>query len=230
MDRDLQKLVEDYRPNTKVLNELGKISFLGVVGATSSGKTTLIDMLTSRHPGFKKVISETSRPKRTDSTEAEEYIFRDRQEMIEDIKAGRMVQIALNPTGELYGTRPEDYPTDGTGVMSPMSQVVSIFRSLPFRNVNMAFIVPKSFNDWQIWLKKRPLLPDELSKRLKEAKQSYEFALSDSKIKFALNDDLDRTVGRLLQVSQNEVPDDETSARKIAEDNYRQLLRQPGIE
>lgn len=223
-DDQLKKSVDNYQPNSEVKTNLQQISFLAVVGASTSGKTTLVKMLCDNSDLVEIVMSETSRLRREGERDGEEYFFRRREDMIDDLKNGWLVQVALSPNGELYATRGEDYPKSGVGVMPVFSHVIKTFRGLPFNFFYTAFIVPSSFEAWMSWFDTRPANPDEKSKRLAEASQSYKFALEDNQTKYVLNDELQKACGRLLQVAKGQNPDDEELAKATAKTNYAKLL------
>ncbi len=144
-DRQLRQLVESYQPNPAVVEQLKKVIFVAVVGATSSGKTTIINKLLKTAPDIKPVISETSRPVRPGEKDGQELFFRTKADMIDDLKHGRLVQVLLSPYNEFYGTSPQNYPASGIGVMPVFSYVILAFRSLPFKKMHTAFIVPENY-------------------------------------------------------------------------------------
>ncbi|MDO8591599.1 MAG: hypothetical protein Q7R60_01570 [bacterium] len=224
-DDQLKKSVDNYQPNSEVKTNLQQISFLAVVGASTSGKTTLVKMLCDNSDLVEIVMSETSRLRREGERDGEEYFFRRKQDMIDDLKNGWLVQVALSPNGELYATRAEDYPKTGVGVMPVFSHVIKTFRGLPFNFFYTAFIVPSSFEAWMSWFNGRPANPDEKSRRLAEASQSYKFALEDNQTKYVLNDELQKAYGRLLQVAKGQNSDDEELAIATAKTNYAKLLK-----
>lgn len=228
---ELKELVDNYQPNENVLEAVEKISLVGTVGTTASGKTTVMDSaIRSRlSPHLKLVMSDVSRPKRPGEKEGKDYYFREKAQMVDGIKKGIYVQVALIPGGDIYATRPQSYPKDGVGVMAIMGHVISTFRGLPFENMRAAFIVPRSYEDWKKWLAKQAKESNwdkhQLDSRIVEAKQSYEFALSDKWIRFVLNDVPVKAGKRLLQVAAGGTPELEPKARSLAELQLRELKK-----
>lgn len=207
---------------------MAKIKILAAVGPTASGKTTLMEALAENRPQFGLVLDETSRRPRTDEKQGVDFVFRKKEEIIEDAKNGDLVQVAIGPNGDLYCTRINSYPEQGMGLIALVPAAVIEFRKLPVASFKAVFIVPSTYAQWQKWLAKQAddsqWTDEQLKRRLEEAKQSFEFALSDGHLSFVLNDDTSSAVRRLLQVADDEPLDDKALARNILEDNYRKLL------
>lgn len=224
-NRELKQLVDDYQPTGETLKKLQTVNLITVVGASASGKTTLMQMLSKARPEIKLVGGDTSRPPRPDEKNSQEYAFRNLPAMVEDLKKGRYVQVVMMPSGDLYGTRLSDYPVGGTGIMAVLSHAIPLFRQW-FGGLTTVFIVPASYEAWQGWFSQRQITAEGQLKRLKEARDSYESMLKDSDVNFILNDNLDDALRRLLQIVNRQKPADEPKARKIAQKNLAQLKRQ----
>ena len=227
-DDELKRLVDNYRPNQKVLAGLTDIRVLGTVGPSASGKTTLMKALVKISPKFKFILDETSRAPRPGEINGQDFLFRTKEEILADLEKEELVQIAIGPNGDLYCTRLSSYSNWATGVIALVPAAFREFRKLPIKFFRAAFIVPKTFEIWQKWLAKQAKAGDwteeKLHSRLAEAKTSYKFALADKDIYFVLNDDIDKAVNRLLQIAVSQAPADESRAKAVAKENYAKLL------
>jgi guanylate kinase len=225
----LRKLVADYKPSPQVLKKMVDIRVMGTVGPSASGKTTIMKALVKASPKIKLILDETSRPPRPNEVNGVDFLFRTKEEILEDLKNGELAQLAVGPNGDLYSTRLSSYPKNAVGLIPLMPAAVKEFRQLPLKSFQTAFIVPHSFEAWQEWLAKQAKAGnwngEKLQSRLAEAKQSYEFALSDKEIHFVLNDEIDGAVRRLQQILGGQKPADEEQTRSIAKENYSQLLK-----
>lgn len=228
-DDELRTLVASYRPGPKVLRDMANIQVLGTVGPSASGKTTLMKALVAKSPKVKFILDETSRAPRPEEVNGVDFLFRTKDEILQDVKDGELVQVALGPNGDLYATRISSYPKEGIGVVALVPPAVREFHKLPIKSFQAAFIVPETYDKWQQWLAKQAKAGswsrEKLRSRLAEAKQSYEFALNNSNTRFILNDTIELAAKRLKQVAHGHIPDNESQARAAAEQNYQQLLK-----
>ncbi len=229
-DEELRKLVEGYLPNAQTLKGIRNIKLLATVGPSATGKTTIAKVLVDASADFHFVLGETSRAIRYGEQPGVDYLFRSRDEIINDMQQGLLVDIVLGAHGDLYSTRLNSYAKNGINIMALMPPALTKYRQLPLKSFQAAFIVPKTYEAWQKWLAARAREArwnlEQRRERLAEAKASHEFALHDKQIRFVLNDQMDRTAQRLWQVSQGQPPDDEATAKTAAKTNYQKLLAQ----
>lgn len=190
--KQLPELVENYQPSPDVLKRIGNLTLYMIVGPSGVGKSTLIE-----RSGFNFVPSDTTRDRRPGEQEGVEMYFRkDYDQVINDIKAGRFVQIALFATGDMYATKATSYPASGVAIMPVMADVIPVFRDLGFKKTISAFITPPTYEEWMNRLGIHRLGAEQLAMRLAEARRSLTFALSDSQMHFILNDELDKAVAQ----------------------------------
>ncbi|HSX29762.1 MAG TPA: hypothetical protein VLE73_04360 [Candidatus Saccharimonadales bacterium] len=191
----------NYTPNPEVLERLKGIHFLGVVGPTAAGKSTLIKEALAREPSLHMVRNHTSRPPREGEQDRTEVIFHPRQEMEWRIDKGEYVQVAPSFFGDLYATGPDDYSTDGIAVLPILADAVPIFRTLPFKQFDCIFVVPPS---WDVWLRRishHHFTLDKLERRMQEAERSLAYALVDPDIKMLIDLDVQTGVDDMLTLA-----------------------------
>jgi guanylate kinase len=213
-------LVKDYMRPAAVLARISGIELLIIVGATGVGKTTVIKRL-----GIPYVVADTTRPIRPDEINGTDYFFRtDYDQLINEIKRREYVQIAIGPAGDFYGTRASSYPEVGLAVCAVVADVVPQFRELGFSETTTAFITPPEFLEWMDRMDRHNIETDQLSKRLKEAKRSFNFALNDPKTHFILNDDVDKAVHQTTMLLNGDIDSErEDKAREAARQIYWEL-------
>lgn len=228
-DDELKKLVDAYGPSQDTLESMAYVSLMATVGPSATGKTTIMKTLAAADPAFHFVVGETSRRPRPSEQNGLDLFFRDRDEILADLKAGRLTQVVIGPNGDLYCTRIDNFSTSKVNLFPLIPLGVKQFRALPLKFMATAFIVPDSYEHWQQWLKKQAAEgnwnQEKLRQRLLEAKSSFEFALKDPQMNFVLNDKLEKAAGRLSQAAHGQKPDDEAQARHVAETNYVKLLK-----
>jgi guanylate kinase len=218
--RSLPELVRDYRPAEDVATHIKNLDLLMVIGPSGVGKTAIINRL-----NLKYIASDTTREQRPDEEEGVDYVFRkDYDKIVEEIKAGRFVQVAIGSGGDFYATRDSTYPESETAVMAVVASVVPNFRQLGFRKTFSVFITPPSFQEWMQRLDVHELSAEQQALRLAEAARSFEFALNDKETHLILNDDIEDAVKQTKNVLENNIDHDrELEARSIAESLLRNV-------
>lgn len=179
-----------YRPAMHVLDKLAQVDFVAVIGPTAVGKTTLIKTAMKQEPALHKVLNNTSRSPRPGESDGVDFRFLPKESMQEQIKNGQYVQVAPTVLGDLYATAPEDYSTTGVAMLEVLAEALPNFRSLPFKSVRAVYVLPPSWDEWYRRLTGRSFNPEQLKKRLAEAKHSLKFAHTDPQMQFIINDDL----------------------------------------
>ncbi|HEX2615535.1 MAG TPA: hypothetical protein VHL10_08570 [Nitrososphaera sp.] len=211
---ELPKLAEGYKPAPETINKISNLSLVMFIGPTGVGKTTLI-----KQSGFNYVPSDNTRLPRPGEIEGVDFYFRqDYDQVVEDIKLGRFLQIAIDGSGDLKATRAAAYPDSGTIAMAIMWNVITQFRNLGFKKTISAFIVPPDFEEWQRRIAKQDLSKDQLQKRLAEAKKSFSFGLTDPQVHLILNDQIKLALDQIKGLAEGRVDiGREASARRDAQ-------------
>jgi guanylate kinase len=212
--KQLPELVRTYTPASDVANHIKNLDLLMIIGPSGVGKTAIINRL-----NLKYIISDTTRDQRPDEEEGKDYFFRkDYDQILQEIKNGRFVQVAVDSGGDLKATRDATYPETGIAVMAVVAGVISNFRQLGFRKTVSVFITPPSFEEWMQRLDVHNLSAEQQALRLSEAARSFEFALNDRETHFILNDDIQDAVNQTNNILRGEVDQErESDARLLAE-------------
>lgn len=179
-----------YRPANDVLEYLQEVNFVAVVGPTAVGKNSVVEEAVHQSPDIRWTPFTTSRLPRTGEKQGVEYQFRPRQEMEERIQRQEYVNVAPNLLGDLYASAPEDFKQHGINTAAVLADVVPTFRALPFKILQVIFILPPNWEAWQQRLRTRNFSPEQADKRMQEAQRSLYFALNDQNTLFIINDDL----------------------------------------
>lgn len=212
--------MEEYTPNTEVLERMKQVRFVAFVGPTAAGKSTLIREIINADPIFSMVRSTTSRPPRPSEASKGEFAFRSREEMQARITNKEYVQVAPIVLDHLYATAPEDYSTKGIALMPVVSAAIPAFRKIPFESFCVVYVLPPNDAVWQERIVKHGFDQQHLQKRMQEAARSLQFALCESNVRFVINDSLADATIRCTRIAQG-IPLDEhyeARARKLAEE------------
>lgn len=216
----LPDLVNNYQPADDVLKKISGLSLLMIIGPSGSGKTTLINRL-----GVPYVPSDTTRLRRPEEVPGIDYHFRqDYDQLTDDIKTGRFVQVAIGSGGDFYATSASAYPDRGMAVMAVVADVIPIFRRLGFNRTISTFITPPSFEEWQRRLSSHNLSEEQLNKRLAEGKRSLRFALSDTDTRMIINDDIEAAKKCVKDLISGQIDQKMEQKAKTAADNLLNRL------
>lgn len=212
-----------YRPNDEVLEHIAGVNFVGVVGPTAVGKTTVITVAATRNPSLRQVVFTTSRQPRPGEHNGVDYHFRDRTHMEERISRGEYVNVAPIQFDDLYASAPEDYLTSGKAVAAILADAVPTFRRLPFRSCRIVYILPPSWETWQQRIRAHRFTEEQLAQRMREAKRSLEFAKNDPDLLFVINNELSEATTDFTELVSGQALDgrqqtDQDRARGIASD------------
>lgn len=213
-------LISAYKPQSALLEPLGKVSILMIVGPSGVGKTTLI-----QRSKVTFVPSDTTRePRAREQNGVDFYFRRDYGQVIEDIKNGLFVQVAIGSGGDFYATKASSFPKSGWATLPVVSAVVPIFRGLGFKKTTTAFIAPPSFEEWIHRMSVHPATAEQRIKRLDEGRRSFEFALADKETHLVLNDDLDLAVAQLKDLLSGKTdPEREKTAQRAIQEILSRL-------
>jgi guanylate kinase len=212
--KQLPELVRNYTPASDVASHIKNLDLLMIIGPSGAGKTAIINRLNLQY-----IPSDTTREPRPDEKEGVDYFFRqDYDQIIDEIKNGRYVQVAVDSGGDLKATRDSTYPQTGIAVMAVIASAIPNFRQLGFRKTISVFITPPSFEEWMQRLDVHELSAEQQALRLAEAARAFEFALNDKETHIILNDDIQDAVNQTKNVLEG-ITDQarETEARSIAE-------------
>lgn len=221
----LPKLVKEYEASPVALERIMHITLFMIIGPSGSGKTSIIKGM---HVPY--VASDTTRLKRPEEIEGEDYFFRDDYDkIVYDMKHGGFVQVAVDSGGDFKATRAGVYPYFGLATYNVIADVIPIFRELGFEKTFSLYIVPPNMAEWMHRMKAHNLNPAELEMRMAEAQRSLKFALSDVQMHFILNDVMDDAVAQandLIGSRVNRVR--EEYAKQTAERLYKELTGTAG--
>ena len=138
---------------------------------------------------FKEVIITTSRTPRAGERPDKDMYFRSKADMTAGIRERRFVQVLMHPSGDIYATAADAYPTDGeTALMPVLAAIVPVFRALPFKRFRLVYVLPPDFGTWMERIKVHGFTPEQRAGRLEEAKVSLALALEEPDTLFLVSE------------------------------------------
>jgi guanylate kinase len=182
------------------------VSRLFVVSAPSgAGKTTLCSRLLERFPDLAYSISHTTRAPRPGEREGRDYFFVSRDQFLEMIDQGRLLEYA-EVFGRYYGTSRKfvvDRLRSGQGVLADVDVIGARQIKNNYPDAVLIFIVPPTLAELERRLRNRGTESEaDLSRRLNEARRELE--VRDLYDYLVVNDEVDRAVDDLAAVVRAE--------------------------
>jgi guanylate kinase len=203
-----------YACSAAVKQHLAKLELVAAVGATGVGKTTLME-----RSGIPYVLSDVTRAPRKHEKDGVDYNFRkDYDKLWEELENGEFVQYYVSQTFEFYGTKATAYPKEGYCTLALIASLLDTFKNLGFHSVVPIYILPPNYTEWMRRAEEN--YDGEVKKRLIEAKESIELALSDPSYNFLVNDDLNMAIKEFQNIAYGQAKDPayQERAREVAID------------
>lgn len=171
-----------------------------ISGPSGCGKSTLIKTLMARLPGLQFSVSHTTRPRRPDEVEGQDYYFIAREEF-EKMKDGGAFLEWAEVHGFFYGTSLEEVNKKsrlGDLILDiDVQGAHQVKKKLP--EARFVFVVPPSYPELERRLKQRKTdSPEAVALRLKNARR--EILESDIFDYLVINDDLNQALEELKAV------------------------------
>lgn len=201
----------------KVLKETNLMLF---AAATSAGRNTIFTEL-NKTGHFHYIVSDTTRKPRVNNGVLEEngsvYWFKTEEEMLENLKAGKMLEAAIIHNQQVSGismTELEAARDEGKIAITDIEVVgtENIVKAKP--DTKCLFIIPPSFEEWQKRLKHRgEMSQGEFKRRLESAVIEFQMALNRDYYWIVVNDNLQDAVNYIENIAQGQSSSEERQAK-----------------
>lgn len=186
-----------------------------ISGPSGSGKTTICSKLLNKLPEFTYSISATTREKRENEKDGVDYYFIDKtkfQQMLDNKEFIEWEEVHDN----LYGTLLSDIEkkrNENAGVFMDIDPKGGINIKKSFPDSNLIFLSIPSVDTLIERLKNRGNEKDfNIDKRIERVKE--EFKLSEKYDFIIVNNDIDTTVGKILDIIKEKIFIDEGYIKK----------------
>lgn len=173
-----------YQPSESVLEKVHQVTMLSFVGASSMGKTTVMQLLAQTAPGYGITKNFTSRAPRAED-DPNRYVYFEHsdaglQPILERIASHDLLQYNIHPFSlHVYGSEIEGYP-HAYNMGDIFFSSIDGFRQLGFKQLYVFTVVTEPAT-WQARFDTRfPVGHPQRQARLAEAVSSLEWSLAQT--------------------------------------------------
>ena len=157
----IEELAKAYQPGARAREVVAKSNTILLVGISGAGKDTIQTRIL-KLPEYHRVVTHTTRaPRYNDGVleqDGREYHFVSKDEMYELLETKQMIEINQFG-GEFYGASVEEFErANQTGkivVANIDVNGITAMRGLGGDAVRALFVLPPSYDEWMVRLKKR---------------------------------------------------------------------------
>jgi guanylate kinase len=198
--QEFKELIDKYHMSEQALKALQSVRLAILVGATSTGRNTIIrrQLETGR---YHFIVSDTTRPPRVNDGVLEqngrEYWFKTEEEMLEELRNGELLEAELIHGQQVSGVSIRELDkaiAENKVAMADLDLkgVHGVMNTKP--DALAIMVVPPSFDEWQRRLAGRGrMAPDEQKRRLETAAKIFEDGLKQPYYHYVISENIEQS-------------------------------------
>lgn len=207
--QEFEDVLRKYRLSPEAQRILDETKFAILIGPSSSGRNTIIKRLLATGQ-YHYIVSDTTRPPRINDGVLEqngvEYWFRQEDELLEDLKAGKFMEAEIIHKQQVSGVSIRELEKAHSEHKIAITDVdiggvSNVVRLKP--NAAVILILPPNFTEWQRRLKQRGDMTDiEWRRRIETSLRIFSAPAKQDYFKIVVNEDLDQAVTEVDAIAQ----------------------------
>ncbi|MGD8373278.1 MAG: hypothetical protein PVI21_00255 [Candidatus Woesebacteria bacterium] len=211
---EFEAILGNYHISEGARQILNETPFVVMVAPSASGRNTIINELLKTEQ-YHFIVSDTTRPPRVNNGVLEqngvEYFFRDEDDMLADIEAGRFLEAEVIHKQQVSGISVREIEKAHKMGKIAITDVdlggaQNIAKTDPTAIV--IFVVPPNFNEWLRRMRERGSISDEeVCRRVETAIRHFRAVLNDDRFICVVNDDLQKAVNEVDVVATQQQVD-----------------------
>ena len=205
-----EAVLKNYQMSSRARQALGQVKLVLLLGASASGRNTVIDYLT-KTGNYHFIVSDTTRPPRSNNGVMEqngrEYWFRSETEVLAELQAGDFLEAELIHDQQVSGISIRELEKAVTEHMTAINEVDvggfdEILQTKP--DTMGIILLPPSFAEWQRRLGSRGTMnPAELKNRMETAARIFTKGVEDERVAIVINDTILQAAHQVDQLAQS---------------------------
>lgn len=207
---------QDYSPKQAVKDLVARAKILFIVGASGTGKNTIIQHL-SKDPRFYEIITATTRPPRYNhgikEVDGDVYYFVSIDKFEQMIKNKELVEYALVHNQNYYGTPVSEFEKsvkeNRIAIADIEVQGVKSFLKLN-KELKTIFLLPPSLDALLSRIEKRDHNysdKENIKERLISSLEEYSAALENNNYIYVINDNVNDALNEINEILDRKIPD-----------------------
>ena len=198
--QEFKQLIDSYHMSERAVKALSNVRLVVMVGASSTGRNTIIrrQIETGR---YHFIVSDTTRPPRVNDGVLEqngrEYWFKTEEEMLDELRNGELLEAELIHDQQVSGVSIRE-------LEKAMAENKIALADLDLKGVHgvmtakpdalAVMVVPPSFDEWQRRLAGRGrMAPDEQKRRLETAAKIFEDGLKQPYYHYVISENIEQS-------------------------------------
>jgi guanylate kinase len=222
---EFRKLLANYRISEEGTQVLQRTKLALLVAPTATGRNTIIREL-MKTGEYHFIVSDTTRQPRVNDgipeQDGREYWFRDEEEVLADLYAGKFLEAAIIHNQQVSGVsiRELEKARDEGKIATTDIEINGVHNIMQAKPDTAAiFVLPPNFTAWMARIDGRGDM-DALEKRrrLESAVQEFKAALENDYFKFVINGTVEHAVQHIHDLAYGDInAPEQAEAHKLAE-------------
>lgn len=226
---EFRKLLNNYQPNSELINNIDDSKLVFMVGPTASGRNTVINILKGTDR-YQYIVSDTTRSPRMNNGVMEqngvEYWFKTEEQILEGLNNKEYLEAAIIHDQQVSGINLNEMKRAINSGKIAISEIeVAGAKNIHkyFPGLTYIFLLPPAFEDWMARLHGRGRLPeDEMQRRLNSANKEISIALDSDFYHFVINHDKEEAALAVDELANGRLPD--RDKQQMGKNHAEQLI------
>lgn len=224
-----ETILKNYQPSQQALDTVAGLKLVLVIGATSTGRNTIIHKLV-KTGRYYFVVSDTTRQPRINDGVMEKnggpYWFRSEEEVLADLRAGKYLGPEIVHRMQVSGMNIKElqkaYGQNKVAITDiEVGGAHDILRAKP--DAILILLLPPSFREWQRRIRERGHMPPEVyAERMQSAEAMFKTGF-DENCQYVIAENVETSAKVIDQIVQGQPNPDQQRGAQILEQLNQQI-------
>ena len=224
-----EQILKNYQPSPEALSTVADLKLVLIIGATSTGRNTIIrELLKSGDYYF--IVSDTTRQPRINDgiieKDGDPYWFRSEEEVLADLQAGQFLEAEIVHRAQVSGINIRELQKAKAENKVAITDIEvggahNILKIKP--DTILILLLPPSFSEWQRRIRDRGHMPPEVyAERMQSAAAMFKTGF-DEKCQYVVADNIEHGAKVIDQIAHGKPNPDQARGAKILRDLNQEI-------